>query len=189
MGKDTLKGRKVAILATDGFEQSELMKPKQILEDVGAETVVIAPGDEQEIKGWNHGEWGERVMVDLPLDKASADDYDALVLPGGVINPDKLRLEKKAIDFIRDFGETGRPLAAICHGPWTLIDAGLVEGKQLTSWPSLRTDLENAGAQWEDSEVVEDGNLITSRKPDDIPVFTNALIHALQERPAKAEAA
>lgn len=190
MGKDTLKGRRIAILATDGFEQSELIKPKQLLEDAGAETVVIAPGDEDEIKGWNHGEWGERVQVDLPLGKASAGDYDALVLPGGVINPDKLRLREEAIDFIRDFGKTGRPLAAICHGPWTLIDAGLVQGKQVTSWPSLRTDLENAGAQWEDSEVVEDGNLITSRKPDDIPVFANALIHALQERPTRtAEAA
>ena len=189
MGKDSLKGRKIAILATDGFEQSELMKPKQTLEEVGAETVVIAPGDKEEIKGWNHGEWGKTVPVDLSLDKARAADYDALVLPGGVINPDKLRLEEKAIDFIRAFGESGRPLAAICHGPWTLIDAGLVDGKQVTSWPSLRTDLQNAGAQWEDSEVVEDGNLITSRKPDDIPVFVNALIHALQERPAKAEAA
>ena len=186
MGKDTLKGRRIAILATDGFEQSELIEPKQLLEDAGAETVVIAPGGKDKIKGWNHGEWGETVPVDLSLDKAGAGDYDALVLPGGVMNPDKLRLEEKAIDFIRDFGKTGRPLAAICHGPWTLIDAGLVEGKQVTSWPSLRTDLENAGAQWEDSEVVEDGNLITSRKPDDIPVFTNALIHALQERPAKA---
>jgi protease I len=186
MGKDTLKGRKIAILATDGFEQSELLRPKQLLEEAGAETVVIAPDDKQKIKGWNHGEWGEQVEVDLPLGKARARDYDALVLPGGVMNPDKLRLEKKAIDFIHDFGETGRPLAAICHGPWTLIDAGLVEGKQITSWPSLRTDLENAGAQWEDSEVIEDGNLITSRKPDDIPAFTNALIHALEQRAQKA---
>ncbi|MGH8212885.1 MAG: DJ-1/PfpI family protein, partial [Rhodanobacteraceae bacterium] len=119
MDKDTLKGRKIAILATDGFEQSELIEPKRLLEEAGAETVVIAPGDKDEIRGWNHGEWGERVAVDLPLDKARSDDYDALVLPGGVMNPDRLRLEEKAIDFIRDFGGSGRPLAAICHGPWT----------------------------------------------------------------------
>ncbi len=186
MSKDTLKGHKIAILATDGFEQSELLKPKQLLEEAGAQTVVIAPGGKDEIKAWNHGEWGKKVKVDLALDSARAADYDALVLPGGVINPDKLRLEEKAIDFIRDFGRSGRPLAAICHGPWTLIDAGLVEGKQITSWPSLRTDLKNAGAQWEDSEVVEDGNLITSRKPDDIPVFVNALIHALEQRAQQA---
>jgi len=186
MSKDSLKGRKVAILATSGFEQSELQKPKQLLEEAGATTVVIAPDDAKSIKGWRHTDWGDDVKVDLPLSKARATDYDALVLPGGVINPDKLRLHEEAIEFIRDFGDTGRPLAAICHGPWTLIDAGLVDGKQMTSWPSLRTDLENAGAQWEDSEVVEDGNLITSRKPDDIPVFINALIHALEQRRAEA---
>ena len=186
MSKDKLKGCKVAILATDGFEQSELMKPKQLLEEAGATTAVIAPGDAQQIKGWNHGEWGEQVEVDVPLAKARAADYDALVLPGGVINPDKLRLHDKAIDFVREFGRTGRPVAAICHGPWTLINAGLVGEKHLTSWPSLRADLENAGAHWEDSEVVESGNLITSRKPDDIPVFTDTLIRALEERRAEA---
>jgi protease I len=186
MSKDALKGRKVAILATDGFEQSELLKPKQLLEEAGASTVVVAPGDKQQIKGWNHGEWGEKVDVDLHLDEARAADYDALVLPGGVINPDKLRLHEDAIDFIRAFGRTGRPIAAICHGPWTLIDAGLAEGKHLTSWPSLRADLENAGARWEDREVIVDGSLITSRKPDDIPAFTRALIHMLEGRQAQA---
>lgn len=186
MSNDSLKGRKVAILATDGFEQSELQKPKQLLEEAGATTVVIAPDENRTIKGWNHGDWGDEVEVDLPLSKARARDYDALVLPGGVINPDKLRLHEEAIEFVRDFGATGRPLAAICHGPWTLINAGLVDGKQVTSWPSLRADLENAGAQWEDSEVVEDGNLITSRKPDDIPAFTNALIRALRDSAAAA---
>ena len=186
MSKDKLKGCKVAILATDGFEQSELMQPKQLLEEAGATTAVIAPGDAQQIKGWNHGEWGEQVEVDVPLAKARAADYDALVLPGGVINPDKLRLHEKAIDFIRAFGRTGRPVAAICHGPWTLINAGLVRDKHLTSWPSLRVDLENAGARWEDSEVVESGNLITSRKPDDIPAFTHTLIRALEEHRAEA---
>lgn len=182
MSKQSLKGCKIAILATNGFEQSELQKPKQLLEDAGATTVVIAPDDDSTIKGWNHTDWGDEVKVDLPLARARASDYDALVLPGGVINPDKLRLHEEAIDFIRDFGATGRPLAAICHGPWTLINAGLVDGKQITSWASLRVDLENAGANWEDSEVVEDGNLITSRNPDDIPVFTNTLIHALERR-------
>lgn len=186
MSKDALNGRKVAILATDGFEQSELLKPKQLLEEAGAATVVIAPGDKQQIKGWNHGEWGEHVDVDLHLSEARAADYDALVLPGGVMNPDKLRLHDDAIEFIRDFGRSGRPLAAICHGPWTLIDAGFAKGKHLTSWPSLRADLENAGARWEDQEVIVDGNLITSRKPDDIPAFTRALIHMLQERRAEA---
>lgn len=180
MSQPSLKGRKVAILATDGFEQSELQKPKQLLEEAGASTFVIAPGDAESIKGWKHTNWGDAVKVDVALDKAKASDYDALVLPGGVINPDKLRLQEKAIGFIKAFGEAGKPIAAICHGPWTLIDAGLVDGKQVTSWPSLKIDLTNAGAQWEDSEVVVDGNLITSRKPDDIPVFTNALIRALQ---------
>ena len=186
MAKDTLDGRKIAILATDGFEQSELLKPKQLLEEAGASTVVISLDDKQRIKGWNHGEWGEKMEVDLHLGEARASDYDALVLPGGVINPDKLRLHEEAIDFIREFGRTGRPLAAICHGPWTLINAGLAKGKHLTSWPSLRTDLENAGARWEDREVIVDGNLITSRKPDDIPAFTRTLIHMLEERQAKA---
>jgi protease I len=186
MSKDALKGCRIAILATNGFEQSELMKPKQLLEEAGAFTQVIAPGGDEQIKGWNHGEWGESIKVDVPLDKARAGDYDALVLPGGVINPDKLRLHDKAIDFVREFGRTGRPLAAICHGPWTLINANLVRGKHMTSWPSLRVDLENAGAEWEDREVIESGNLITSRKPDDIPAFTQALIRALQDRRAEA---
>ena len=186
MSKDALNGRKVAILATDGFEQSELLKPKQLLEEAGAATVVIATASKQQIKGCNHGEWGEKVDVDLNLGEARATDYDALVLPGGVMNPDKLRLHEEAIELIREFGRSGRPLAAICHGPWTLIDAGLAKGKHLTSWPTLRVDLENAGARWEDREVIVDGSLITSRKPDDIPAFTRALIHMLEERRAEA---
>lgn len=186
MSKDALKDCRIAILATDGFEQSELLKPRQILEEAGATTEVIAPGDESEIKAWNHDDWGEKVDIDVPLGKADASDYDALILPGGVMNPDKLRLHQQAIDFIVEFGRTGRPVAAICHGPWTLINANMVRGKRLTSWPSLRADLENAGAQWEDSEVVESGNLITSRKPQDIPAFTERLIQALQDRRAEA---
>ncbi len=172
----------VAILATDGFEQSELTEPKRLLEAAGVHTQVVAPGTATHIKGWDKKDWGENVAVDVPLADAKVEDYDALLLPGGVINPDKLRLEPDAIKWIASFGATGKPIAAICHGPWTLINAGLVQGKQVTSWPSLRKDLENAGAHWEDSAVVRDGNLITSRKPDDIPVFTRALLDVLGVR-------
>jgi protease I len=176
MSNQPLNGRNIAVLATDGFEQSELKEPKRLLEEAGATVHVIAPDDAKEIKGWKGKDWGESVPVDASLDKVRADDYDALVLPGGVINPDKLRLEPKAIDLIKAFGAANKPIAAICHGPWTLINAELVKGRKVTSWPSLRVDLENAGAHWQDSEVVHDGNLITSRKPDDIPAFAKALI-------------
>ncbi|WP_426702603.1 type 1 glutamine amidotransferase domain-containing protein [Rhodanobacter sp. Col0626] len=179
MSSFNLVGRTVAILATDGFEQSELTEPKRFLEQAGAKTVVIAPGGAAQIKGWSKQNWGDPVKVDVALKDAQADDYDALVLPGGVMNPDKLRLEPAAIALIKAFDADGKPVAAICHGPWTLIDAGLVENRKVTSWPSLRKDLENAGAHWQDSEVVRDGQLITSRKPDDIPAFTTALIDAL----------
>lgn len=174
-----LKGRRIAVLATDGFEHSELTEPKRLLEEAGATVSVVSPGDAAEIKGWKGGDWAGSVKVDLALDKAKVADFDALVLPGGVINPDKLRLKQEAIDFIRGFGEAGKPVAAICHGPWTLIDADLVNGRKVTSWPSLRSDLENAGALWRDSQVVSDGQLITSRKPDDIPAFTSTLIEKL----------
>lgn len=174
-----LNGRRIAVLATDGFEQSELQEPKRLLEEAGATVHVIAPGGAKEIKGWDEKDWGDSVKVDAALDDADAEDYDALVLPGGVINPDKLRLEAKAIALVKAFDAADKPIAAICHGPWTLISAKLVKGHKITSWPSLRADLENAGAHWEDSEVVRDGNLITSRKPDDIPAFTNALISAI----------
>lgn len=179
MSANDLHGRRVAVLATDGFEHSELTEPKRLLEAAGAEVAVIAPDGSKQIRGWKGGDWAGSVKVDLPLAKAHAGDFDALVLPGGVINPDKLRLREEAIDFIRDFGASGKPVAAICHGPWTLIDAGLVMGRKVTSWPSLRHDLENAGAQWQDKAVVADGALITSRKPDDIPAFTHALIERL----------
>lgn len=174
-----LGGRRIAILATDGFEQSELTEPKRLLERAGAQTDVIAPGNASGIKGWSKGNWGDTVTVDVGLAEASVDRYDALVLPGGVMNPDKLRLEPAAIALIKAFDDAGKPVAAICHGPWTLIDAGLVRNRQVTSWPSLRKDLENAGAHWQDSEVVRDGQLITSRKPDDIPAFAEAIIDAL----------
>jgi protease I len=174
-----ISGRRIAVLATDGFEQSELTEPKRLLEEAGAKVDVIAPKGAKQIKGWSKKDWGDAVKVDVALEDAKQSDYDALVLPGGVMNPDQLRLVPEAIALIKAFGAAGTPIAAICHGPWTLIDAGLVKGHKVTSWPSLRRDLENAGAKWEDSEVVLDGQLITSRKPDDIPAFASAIIAAL----------
>jgi protease I len=179
MTQSALKGRRIAVLATDGFEQSELTEPKRLLEQAGAETDVIAPGGASQIRGWNKKDWGESVKVDVALEDAQAEGYDALVLPGGVMNPDRLRLEPAAIALIKAFGDAGKPIAAICHGPWTLIDAGLVKGRMITSWPSLRKDLENAGAHWQNSEVVRDRRLITSRKPGDIPAFAEAIIDLL----------
>jgi protease I len=173
--KDSLSGKRIAFLATDGVEQVELTKPKQDLEDAGAITEIVSPKS-GEIKAWKFKEWGDKLKVDKSLDHADPKDYDALVLPGGVINPDHLRMEPKAVQFVKDFSRTGRPIAAICHGPWTLIEAGLVRGKKMTSWPSLKTDLKNAGANWVDEPVVVDGNLVTSRKPDDLDTFTRAIM-------------
>jgi protease I len=170
--------KRIAILATDGFEQSELMLPRQALKDAGFKVDVLSL-KAGSIRGWKDKNWGDEVSVDVELSKASSDDYDALVLPGGVINPDKLRMEPAAVDFVRSFDQAGKPLAAICHGPWLLAEAGAVEGRQVTSWPSLHTDLVNAGAEWKDAEVVTDGHIITSRKPDDIPAFNQAIIDAL----------
>jgi protease I len=173
-----LKGKKIAILATDGFEQVELTEPKKALEQAGATTHVISlkPG---KIKGWKFTEWGDSVAVDKTLDEAKVGEYDLLVLPGGVQNPDKLRVDKHAVAFVKEFAQSGKPVGAICHASWTLIEAGVVEGKTMTSWPSLHTDLTNAGAHWVDKEVVVDGNFITSRKPDDLPAFHQHLIAAL----------
>ncbi|UNU12005.1 type 1 glutamine amidotransferase domain-containing protein [Xanthomonas translucens] len=175
----SLSGKRVAVLATDGFEQSELQEPKRLLESWGAQVDVIAPGDASSIHGWSKQDWGDSVPVDKRLAQAAAGDYDALLLPGGVINPDKLRTEAAAIRFIQSFASAGKPVAAICHGPWLLAESGLVRDKQVTSWPSVKTDLSNAGARWQDAEVVVDGNLITSRKPDDIPAFAAAVAKAL----------
>jgi len=179
MTQSKLKGRKVALLATDGFEQSELMEPKRLLEEAGAQVTVIAPDGKQEITGWHKKDWGRKIAVDQSLDQAKAESFDALVLPGGVMNPDNLRQLPQAVEFVKAFGSAGKPIAAICHGPWTLINAGLVKGHQVTSWPSLRQDLENAGATWVDRDVVTDGQLITSRKPADIPAFVDAVIKSL----------
>jgi protease I len=172
--------KRVLILATDGFEQSELIEPKKALDRVGIETVVASP-KRGEIKGWNHTDWGEAVPVDAGLDEVAAEDFDALLLPGGVMNPDKLRREARVIELIEDFDEAGKPIAAICHGPWLLVEADIVDGRTVTGWPSIRTDLENAGGDVVDREVAVDGNLITSRKPDDIPAFSKTLIDALRD--------
>ena len=169
---------KVMILATDGFEQSELMKPRDNLNKAGIETTVVSL-ESGEIKGWDQTDWGDSVKVDKTVKEASASDFDALLLPGGQINPDKLRMNDDAVQLVKDFADAGKPIAAICHGPWLLVEANIVKGKTVTSWPSIRTDLKNAGADVVDREVVTDGNLITSRKPDDIPAFSKALIEKL----------
>jgi len=181
MSSPDLTGRRVAILATDGYEQSELTEPKRLLEQAGVQTDVIAPGGATQIRGWHKKDWGDAVKVDVALRDARVDDYDALVLPGGVMNPDKLRLEPAAIALIKAFDDAGKPLAAICHGPWTLIEAGGVKGRTMTSWPSLHTDLTNAGANWVDETVVVDRGLVTSRKPDDIPAFSRKAIEEFAE--------
>lgn len=170
--------KRVMILATNGFEQSELEEPKRLLEAAGYETTVVSP-ESGEIKGWDNKDWGRRVAVDMALADANESDFDALLLPGGQMNPDILRMEEKAVQLVQDFDDAEKPIAAICHGPWLLVEADIVDGRTVTSWPSLRTDLENAGADVVDQEVAVDGNLITSRKPDDIPAFTEALIVAL----------
>jgi len=170
--------KRVAILATNGFEQSELMDPRAMLGKAGFKVDVISP-ESGSIRGWKGKDWGDSVEVDVELAKASPGDYAALVLPGGVINPDKLRGDKAAVDFIRAFDREKKPLAAICHGPWLLVEAGAAKGREMTSYASIRTDVENAGARWKDAEVVVDGHVITSRKPDDIPAFTQAVFDAL----------
>ena len=180
--KTTLQGKKVAILATDGFEQSELTSPRQALQDAGAEVHVVSP-KEGKIRGWKHTDWGEEVSVDKTLSEVSGDDYNALVLPGGLFNPDALRQDQQAIQFVRSFfkADYNKPVAAICHGPWLLAEAGVSEGRKLTSYPSIQTDLKNAGGNWTDKEVVCDNGLVTSRKPDDLPAFNRKLIEEIFE--------
>ncbi len=175
MASNTLKGKKVAILVTDGFEQVELLEPRKALDEAGATTLVVSPAKDK-VKGWNMKEWGNEVPVDVPLEEAKASDFHALLLPGGVMNPDHLRMNPKAVSFVKQFTDAGKPVAAICHGPWTLIEAAAVNGHTMTSWPSLKTDLKNAGANWQDKEVIRDGKLVTSRKPDDIPAFNREMI-------------
>lgn len=176
----SLEGKKVAILATNGIEQTELTEPRKALEDAGAKTTLISlkPG---EIKGWQHTEWGDTFPVDQLVDDANADDYDALLIPGGVMNPDKLRRNEKAVALVKKFFDNKKPIASICHGPWLLVEADVVRGRKVTSYPSIQTDLKNAGAIWEDTEVVVDQGLVTSRKPDDIPAFNQKMIEEISE--------
>ncbi|KAE8755158.1 DJ-1/PfpI/YhbO family deglycase/protease [Paraburkholderia madseniana] len=179
----TLKARKVAILAVDGFEQAELVEPKRALAEAGATVHVISakPG---KIQGFNHLEKGDTIEVDSTFDEATANDYDALVLPGGVVNGDAIRLLPQAQAFVKAADSAKKPIAVICHGTWLPVSAGIINGRTVTSWPSLQDDIRNAGGTWVDQEVVEDGNLITSRKPDDIPAFTKTLIAQLSKRKA-----
>jgi len=178
--KTKLNGKKVAILVADGFEQIELISPKEALDGAGAETFIISPAGNT-VKGWAETKWGKTFRVDVALKKADPKDYDALVLPGGVMNPDKLRSNEQALQFVRSFFDEGKPVAAICHGPSTLIDAGVVRGRRLTSYHSIKTDLKNAGADWVDEAVVVDNGLVTSRKPGDLPAFNRKMIEEFSE--------
>ena len=184
MADQTLNGIKVAVLATDGFEQAELFEPRKALDAAGAQTKVVSPKTGQ-IKAWNKTDWGQPASVDVALDQARPQDFDALLLPGGVMNPDHLRMNPKAVAFVKSFFEEGKPVAAICHAPWMVIEAGHAKGRKIASWPSLRTDLHNAGAEYIDREVVRDGRLVTSRKPDDIPAFNREMIALFGEQTPK----
>jgi len=177
---DQLKGKRVAALATHGFEQDELLRPRKALEDAGAKVEIISP-EAGRIRGWKHKEWGDEVNVDRTLDQAKPDDYDGLLLPGGVMNPDRLRMDPRAVQFVKRFFDDGKPIAVICHGPWTLVEAGVVRGVTMTSWPSVKTDLINAGARWVDQDVVVDRGIVSSRNPDDIPAFNRKMIEELVE--------
>ena len=185
----SLEGKRVAILVAEGFEQSELEGPKQALEEAGAETLIVSPAEEGWVQGWQHFDLGDQYEVDVPLADANAAEFDALLLPGGVANPDQLRMLPEAVNFVRAFFDAGKPVAAICHAPWTLIEAGVVKGRTLTSWPSVKTDLINAGANWVDEEVVVDNGLVTSRKPDDIPAFNEKMLEEFAEGKHRAQKA
>lgn len=175
-----LNGKRIAILVAEGFEQSEMVEPRKSLEQAGAETFIVSPA-KGEVQGWNHFDKADRFHVDLHVDEANAEEFDALLLPGGVANPDQLRTNPKAVQFAKQFIEAAKPVGVICHGPWTLIEAGVVKGRTMTSWPSVKTDLVNAGAKWVDQEVVVDRGLVSSRKPADIPAFSRKLIEEVEE--------
>jgi len=180
MAEQNISGKRVAILATDGVERSELVEPRAALDAAGAKTTVVSPKSGS-IKSWADGNWSDDIPVDLLLEQARADDFDSLMLPGGVRSPDRLRTDKRAVDFVRSFFEAGKPVAAICHAPWMLVEAGVVRGRTVTSWPSLQTDIRNAGGDWVDREVVVDEGLVTSRKPQDIPAFNRKMIEEFAE--------
>ena len=186
MADEKLQGIKVAILVTDGFEQVELKKPRKALNKAGAKTKIVSPTGTK-VRAWDVTDWGNKFSADLSLADASADEFDALLLPGGVLNPDALRMIPEAVTFVKAFFDAGKPVAAICHGPLTVLEAGAVQGKRITSWPSLKTDLQNAGAQWVDEEVVVDGNLVTSRNSDDIPAFNREMIALIAQRQEAAQ--
>ena len=175
-----LDGKRVAILVTDGFEQVEMTSPRDALREAGAQATLVSPKDGR-VKAWDHTDWGEEFDVDLALSEARAEDFDALVLPGGVMSPDKLRMDRDAVRFARDFFRAHKPVAAICHGPWLLVEADVVRGRTVTSYPSLQTDLENAGATWVDREVVVDEGFVTSRNPDDLGAFTRKMVEEIAE--------
>jgi protease I len=181
-----LQGVKVAILVTDGFEQVELVEPRKALEEAGAQTSIVSP-KQGKVRGWKSTDWGDEIPVDQNLDSCDPGRFDALLLPGGVINPDKLRMIPKAVQFVKAFFQSHKPVAAICHGPWTIIEAGEAKGRRIASWPSLQTDLRNAGAEWMNEEAVRDGNLVSSRKPDDLPAFNREVIRLLAELRPKTQ--
>jgi len=184
----TLDQKRIAILVASGFEQVELTEPRQALLDAGAKVDIVSP-EEGSVRGWNHYDKGDTFAVDITLNAADPSQYDALLLPGGTVNPDQLRVNDAAIAFIKAFFAAEKPVAAICHGPWTLVEAGAVQGRKVTSWPSLQTDLKNAGGHWVDQEVVVDNGLITSRNPDDIPAFNHCLIDAIAQRDSQLQTA
>jgi protease I len=177
---EQLNGQRIAVLAAHGFEQDELVEPVQALKGAGAQVDVVSP-DAGKVRAWNHTDWGKEVAVDVPLEQATPADYDGLLLPGGVMNPDKLRMNPKAVEFVRNMFDDGKPIAVICHGPWTLIEAGVARGLTLTSYPSLKTDLMNAGATWVDREVVVDRGIVSSRKPADLPAFISKMLEEFAE--------
>lgn len=177
---EKLSGKKVAILAADGFEEVELIKPRAALDEAGATTIVVSLKSGK-IQGMNHADKGNTVPVDMTLNEAKPEDFDALMIPGGLMNPDSLRSSEEALEFVRHFFREGKPAAAICHAPWVLIDAGVLRGRTVTSWPAIKADVRNAGANWVDQEVVVDNGLVTSRKPDDIPAFNKKMVEEFCE--------
>jgi len=180
-----LDGLNVAILVEQGFEQAELEGPRRALDEAGARTKIVSPRSGK-VRGWKHTEWGDEVEVDVTLDHANQAQFDALMLPGGVMNPDKLRMNPEAVAFVRSFADAGKPIAAICHAPWLLVEANLVRGRRVTSWPSLMTDVNNAGGSWVDEPMVRDGAIVTSRKPDDIPEFNRGMIELFRQKHSRA---
>ncbi len=183
-----LRGCNVAILIDNGFEQVEMTEPRKALDQAGAQTRIVSP-QKDKVKGWQMKEWGDPFPVDVPLDSANPNEFDALLLPGGVANPDHLRMNPKAVEFVKSFIDSGKPVAAICHGPWMLVETGAVRGRTVTSWPSLKTDIRNAGGNWVDREVVHEGRFVTSRKPDDIPAFNREMIQMFAEAGKKTRTA